>query len=127
MRKERRTGPAWLTDGRARCTRIAHPYQWIHGWVLDGCAPSAVATNAVKGWIDELESLASRTGMRELLLRAYVHRARRATRGLGCCTSPRSGVDNPSAWRTKACERERALFVTRSITRPCQGGAANQG
>lgn len=27
---------AWLADGRARAVRVAHPYQWIHGWVLDG-------------------------------------------------------------------------------------------
>ena len=68
---------AWLTDGRARCTRVAHPYQWIHGWVLDGMCSTGHRDERVGGWIDELESLASRTGMRELLLRAYLHRARR--------------------------------------------------
>jgi DNA-binding SARP family transcriptional activator len=68
---------AWLTDGRARCTRVAHPYQWIHGWVLDGMCSIGHRDERAGVWIGELESLASRTGMRELLLRAYLHRARR--------------------------------------------------
>src|SRR5258706_301378 len=54
---------AWLMDGRVRCTRIAHPYQWIHGWVLDGMCSIGHRDERVGGWIDELESLASRTGM----------------------------------------------------------------
>jgi DNA-binding SARP family transcriptional activator len=90
---------SWLLDGCARCTRIAHPYQWIHGWVLDGMCSIAHRDERVEGWIDELESLASRTGMRELLFRAYMHRARRgdaragdAARLLG------SEIDNPSVW-----------------------------
>jgi DNA-binding SARP family transcriptional activator len=67
----------WLMDGLTRCTRIAHPYQWIHGWVLDGMCSVGHRDERAGGWIDELESLASRTGMRELLLRAYLHRSRR--------------------------------------------------
>ena len=53
----------------------------------------------VMGWIGELESLASRTGMRELLLRAYLHRAQRGdarARDAARLLSPE--VDNPSVW-----------------------------
>jgi DNA-binding SARP family transcriptional activator len=88
---------AWLVDGRARCTRIAHPYQWIHGWVLDGMCSIGHRDERVGGWIDELESLASRTGMRELLFRAYVHRARRGdTRARDAAGLLGPEIDNPS-------------------------------
>jgi hypothetical protein len=53
----------------------------------------------VAGWIDELESLASRTGMRELLLRAYLHRAHRGdarARAAAHLLSPE--IDNSSVW-----------------------------
>jgi len=90
---------AWLTDARTRCTRVAHPYQWIHGWVLDGMCTFGRDDDRAPGWIDELESLASRTGMRELLLRAYLHRAR-----LGDAQAHDTAkllgpeIDNPSIW-----------------------------
>jgi hypothetical protein len=90
---------AWLTDARARCTRVAHPYQWIHGWVLDGMCSIGHHDERAVGWIDELESLASRTGMRELLLRAYLHRAQRGdapARDAANLLGPE--IDNPSVW-----------------------------
>jgi tetratricopeptide (TPR) repeat protein len=92
---------AWLTDGRSRCTRVAHPYQWIHAWVLDGMCAGAqrYEDERVVDWADDLRSLASRTGMRELLLRAYLYRARDgdvqardAARLLG------AEIDNPHVW-----------------------------
>jgi tetratricopeptide (TPR) repeat protein len=90
---------AWLTDGRARCTRVAHPYQWIHGWVLDGMCSIGHRDERVGGWIDELESLASRTGMREFLLRAYLHRARRGdARARDAARLLGPEIDNPSVW-----------------------------
>jgi len=88
-----------LTDARARCTRVAHPYQWIHGWVLDGMCSIGHRDERAAGWIDELESLASRTGMRELLLRAYLHRAHRGdalARDAATLLGPE--IDNPSVW-----------------------------
>jgi hypothetical protein len=90
---------AWLMDGRARCTRVAHPYQWIHGWVLDGMCSLGHRDERVVGWIGELESLASRTGMRELLLRAYLHRARRGdARARDAARLLGPEIDNPSVW-----------------------------
>jgi tetratricopeptide (TPR) repeat protein len=88
---------AWLTDGRARCTRVANPYQWIHGWVLDAQCDIGRQDDRAPGWIDELEALASRTGMRELLLRAYLHRARRGdTRARDAARLLGAEIDNPS-------------------------------
>jgi len=90
---------AWLMDGRARCTRVAHPYQWIHGWILDGMCSIGHRDERAAGWIDELESLASRTGMRELLLRAYLHRARRGdARARDAARLLGQEIDNPSVY-----------------------------
>ena len=71
---------AWLSDARTRCTRVANPYQWMHGWVLDAMCTVAAEDDRAAGWIDELASLAARTGMRELVVRAYLHRAGRGDR-----------------------------------------------
>jgi DNA-binding SARP family transcriptional activator len=69
---------AWLIDARARCTRSAAPYQWVHGWILDAlCAVTPFQAEAdLAEWIGALEALAQRTGMRELLVRACLHRHR---------------------------------------------------
>jgi tetratricopeptide (TPR) repeat protein len=67
---------AWLADARARCTRVANPYQWMHGWILDALCAVAVGDERLAGWIDELGALAARTGMRELVVRSYLHRGR---------------------------------------------------
>ena len=67
----------WLDDSLSRCTRVANPYQWVHGWILDAACDIADNDERVGRWIEELESLAARMGMRELVVRAYVHRGRR--------------------------------------------------
>ncbi len=93
---------AWLTDGRTRCTRVAHPYQWIHAWVLDALCDLGGKDDRVPGWIDDLESLATRTGMRELQLRAYLHRARRGdARARDAASLLGPEIDNPSVWADK--------------------------
>jgi hypothetical protein len=51
------------------------------------------------GWIGELEALASRTGMREFLLRSYLHRARRGdARAYDAARLLGEEIDNPSVW-----------------------------
>ncbi|HSS01508.1 MAG TPA: tetratricopeptide repeat protein [Kofleriaceae bacterium] len=92
-------GVAWMTDGRARSIRIAHPYQWIHGWLLEGLCRVGRNDERAALWIDQLEALASRTGMRELLLRAYLHRAQRGdARSRDAATLLGAEIDNPSIW-----------------------------
>jgi DNA-binding SARP family transcriptional activator len=71
---------AWLDDARTRCTRVANPYQWAHGWILDAACEIGTDDDRATSWLAELESLAARTGMRELVVRAYLHRARRGDR-----------------------------------------------
>jgi DNA-binding SARP family transcriptional activator len=89
----------WMLDGRARILRIAHPYQWIHGWVLDGLCRVGCDDDRADTWIAQLDALASRTGMRELLLRAYLHRAGRGDPGArDAATLLGAEIDNPSVW-----------------------------
>lgn len=61
----------------ARMRLVKNPDStWLMGYVLDGLCSVAVAYDIPEGrdWINDLESLAGRTGMRELLARAYLHR-----------------------------------------------------
>ncbi|MGH9886030.1 MAG: SARP family transcriptional regulator, partial [bacterium] len=92
-------GVAWMADGRARSIRIAHPYQWIHGWLLEGLCRVGRDDERAAQWIDQLEALASRTGMRELLLRAYLHRAQRGdAQARDAATLLGAEIDNPTIW-----------------------------
>jgi DNA-binding SARP family transcriptional activator len=99
---ERGHGPqalTWLLDGRDRCTRVVHPYRWIHAWVLDGlcAAGEKYADERSRDWIAELETLASQTGMRELLLRAYEYRLRAGDVEVrDAARLLRSEIDNPA-------------------------------
>jgi DNA-binding SARP family transcriptional activator len=87
----------WLADARARSDRVAYPYQWIRGWVLEALCSTGSADARAARWLDELEALAARTGMRELLLRAYQHRARLGdVRARSAASLLLPEVDNPT-------------------------------
>jgi tetratricopeptide (TPR) repeat protein len=68
-------GIRWLDDARTRCIRIPDAYLWIHGYCLDALCEQAIA-RGVKGaarWVADLQAVAARTGMNELLVRAQLH------------------------------------------------------
>ena len=83
-------GIAWLDDASARCIRIPDTYLWIHGYCLDALCEQAIIHGAEGAgrWVARLESMAARTGMNELLVRAFLHRA-----ALGDDGRPRVGGD----------------------------------
>jgi DNA-binding SARP family transcriptional activator len=96
---------ALLADARARATRVGDSYQWMHAHILDALAGVAIEIGApdAEAVIEALARLAARTGMRELVVRAQVHRAqlgdpraRDAARLLG------SEIDNPALDRLLA-------------------------
>ncbi len=67
----------WLDDARVRCVRVADAYLWIHAFCIDTLAQAAI-DNDVAGadrWVNDLEAVAARTGMNELLVRAQLHRS----------------------------------------------------
>lgn len=66
-----------LQDARRRADRLADPYVWLDGYILDaqctlGRRQSHVDTAR---WVAALRQLASRSGMRELHVRALLHGA----------------------------------------------------
>ena len=68
---------ARLSDASVRCVRVPDAYLWVQAWCLDALAGLGVATRAPAAgrWVARLESLAARTGMREMSIRALRHRA----------------------------------------------------
>jgi DNA-binding SARP family transcriptional activator len=71
-------GRRWLDDALSRATRVSDPYEWVRGAILDALAELAIdrADADAARIVGSLSDFAARTGMRELLVRADVHRAR---------------------------------------------------
>ncbi|MBU2667840.1 hypothetical protein KOI35_30445 [Actinoplanes bogorensis] len=73
------TGRAFdmLADARTRSNRLADPYVWLDAYILDAQCELGRRHGhpGVDGWIDTLRRLASRTGMREMTVRALRHSA----------------------------------------------------
>lgn len=67
-----------LRDGAARAVRVADPYVWVQGYCLDALATVEIAAGAPQAAdrVAQLDRLAARSDMRELVVRAAVHRAR---------------------------------------------------
>ena len=70
---------AWLTEARTRCNRTTDRYQWVSAHVLDAVVGLAIdhgeEAEAAR-LADALASLAARGDMRELVVRAHLHRSR---------------------------------------------------
>lgn len=68
---------AMLAEARARSGRLAEPYLWLDGYILDAqCDLGRRHDHPETGaWVETLRTLASRSGMRELTLRSLQHGA----------------------------------------------------
>jgi tetratricopeptide (TPR) repeat protein len=102
-----------LVDSIARCVRLPDAYLWGKAYALDVLCGLAAAHGMpqASAWIDELQDLAARSGMRELTVRAHLHRAAlgdsasgAAARLLAC------EIDNP-VLRTFAEQRNAATKI----------------
>jgi DNA-binding SARP family transcriptional activator len=87
-----------LVDAAARATRVSDVYQWVHAHVLDSSAALAIQTGArdAPQIVDRLAELAARCGLRELVVRAHVHRGQLG--GSGSLEAARllaAEIDNP--------------------------------
>jgi DNA-binding SARP family transcriptional activator len=95
---ERGMALAWLRDAAVRAVRVADPYVWMHAYCLDALAGVAIAEAApdARECVARLEGVAARGDMRELVVRAALHRVR-----LGDLTGVESArllgeaIDNP--------------------------------
>jgi tetratricopeptide (TPR) repeat protein len=67
-----------FADALVRVSRVSDTYTWVHAHILDGYAALAVRTDApdAAATVDRLAALAERCGLRELIVRAHLHRAR---------------------------------------------------
>ncbi|HZG91572.1 MAG TPA: hypothetical protein VEZ42_15275, partial [Pseudonocardia sp.] len=69
----------WLTEAARRCSRVPDRYQWVHGHVLDAAATAALDRGdheRARPLVTALTALAARGEMRELVVRAHLHRSR---------------------------------------------------
>jgi tetratricopeptide (TPR) repeat protein len=86
-----------LEAARMQLMRVPD-HLWAHAYTLDALCGVAIAHGdpRASGWVSDLASMAARTGMREMLVRAHLHQA-----SLGRPTARESarllarGIDNP--------------------------------
>ncbi|HEX5619711.1 MAG TPA: BTAD domain-containing putative transcriptional regulator [Solirubrobacteraceae bacterium] len=89
---------AWLRDSAVRVVRVADPYVWMHAYCLDALAAVAIDDDApdARESVTALERLAARGDMRELVVRAALHRAALGDRrGLAAARRLGETIDNP--------------------------------
>jgi DNA-binding SARP family transcriptional activator len=71
------TGLRLLEEARRRAGSFPDAYVWVEAYALAELASAAVEAGhrRAREWVEDLTSLAARTGMRELAVRAYLLRA----------------------------------------------------
>ncbi len=88
-----------LLDAITRSTRLPDGYLWAKAYALDALCGLAISKKLPEAtiWLDELQDIAARSGMRELTVRALMHRA-----ALGDTSSTQAAkllaieIDNPA-------------------------------
>ena len=88
-----------LLDARSRTTRLADPYVWLDVHILDALCELGRRHEhpATPGWVADMRERASRTGMRELTVRAMLHGAALGDRGdRAMAAMLAADIDNPS-------------------------------
>lgn len=108
---------SWLDDARTRCVRIPDSYLWIHAYCLDALCEAAILADSpqARAWTSDLETLAARTGMNEMLVRAQLHRARLGDKRAGeAARLFADRIDNPAVlMRVNAVGNGPTLAATR--------------
>lgn len=92
----------WVTEARTRCVRLPDAWLWVEGYCLDALCVLAIEHRRPEAarWVADLEALATRTGMRELVARAYLHRGRLGDPGAAeAALVLAAEVDNPAVLR----------------------------
>jgi DNA-binding SARP family transcriptional activator len=88
-----------LVQAPKQCRRLPDTYLWIEAYALDALCSVAVEHGAVGAlpWIEELEATTARRGLRELLLRSTLYRARLGEPGAAeVARSLAAQIDNPA-------------------------------
>ncbi len=68
----------WLGDAQRRCSRLPDAYVWVEAYALEAMCALAVEhqLDSAADLVDDLVAVTTRGGMRDLAVRAQVHRAR---------------------------------------------------
>jgi DNA-binding SARP family transcriptional activator len=96
---------AWLDDARTRCVRTSDAYLWVHAYCIDALCEVAIARGhpQAASWVGDLEMIAARSGMYELLVRADLHRVALGEHQAGEVARLFAGrIDNPAVLRRVA-------------------------
>jgi len=91
-----------LSDARNRCNRLADPYVWLDGYILDAQCELGWRHGSLDtpSWIGAMRELASRTGMRELTVRSLLHGAHLGNDGDATAAALLGAdIDNPALHR----------------------------
>ena len=72
-----------LRDARVRSNRLADPYVWLDVYILDALCELGRKHGhpETPGWVEAMRDTASRTGMKELTVRAMLHSAALGSEG----------------------------------------------
>lgn len=99
-RGDRAEATRWLGEARRRCSGVPDRYQWVHGYVLDAAATTAIEQGEreqAAALAGSLASLAARCDLGELVVRAHLHRHRLGDpAALGAARLLAAGIDNPA-------------------------------
>src|SRR5688500_18685066 len=99
-RGDRAGAAQWLGEARRRCSAVPDRYQWVHGYVLDAAAATAIEHGEherAAALAGSLASLAARCDLGELVVRAHLHRHRLGDpTALGSARLLAAGIENPA-------------------------------
>lgn len=99
-RGDHEAATSWLAEAAARSNRVPDRYQWVHGFVLDALITTTLdADDEVRAapLVTTLGALAARGQMRELVVRAHLHRHRLGdSTALAAARLLAVDVDNPA-------------------------------
>ena len=99
QRGDAEAGLRWVGEARIRCVRLPDAWLWVEGYCLDALCVLAIEHRRPEAarWVADLEALATRTGMRELVARAYLHRGHLGDRAAAeAALVLAAEVDNPA-------------------------------
>jgi DNA-binding SARP family transcriptional activator len=88
-----------LREATRSSRRLPDTHAWVDGYCLEALCDFAVEHSLAEApaWVDELEEFASRRGMRELTVRALLHRSRLGQAGASASARMMlAAVDNPA-------------------------------
>lgn len=93
----------WLTQAASRCSSVSDRYQWVHAHVLDAAITAALdhdSHEAARPLLANLTALAARCDLRELVVRAELHRVRLGDpTALASARLLSANIDNPALTR----------------------------